>query len=112
MEQLENREQYHDVIAASLSQINAAIANKQNDAAILILKCNIVYAYSLAELDVKPDLPEADLLKKLKDMKLDRNNDILSLYTMMTFHQYRAGIKPVQRTQIQGTLYNRVRNKL
>lgn len=115
METIENREQYHDVVAQSLTAINTAISNKQHEQAALMVKCNIVYAYSLAALDKDGTLElmggkdKNDLLEKVKALKLDKENDILKLYTMMTYYQHKAGIKPVQRNIMKGEAFERLR---
>lgn len=114
---LENREQYHDVIASSIGDINRLLANKQASEAVQILKCNIVYAFCLSEMDDSVARADANmssdkLLEHVEALKLKEKHDVLELYSLMTYYQFKAGIKPIQRERMFGKKFAQFRKAM
>lgn len=139
MERIENRTEYHDVIANSLASIVRLIAansDKETGIAKKLVLFNIRQAYTLYRLDEPANL--AEVRKKLEDSKGKKNGDKIDidhvlmeeleemgleeknidnlsmdeLLTKMFAYQTLAGIKPVQSFKNTAKVFARSRSEL
>ncbi len=112
MESLENLPSYHDVIANAMGNVAALIANKQEQEAHTLMKYLIVYSYTSTLLEAKPDLNEADLYKEVEKLNLKAVNDTMRLASIMSYHLSKAGMKPIQKENLFGKRFAKLRGKL
>lgn len=124
-DRVENRQEYHDVVAQSLSSIIRLLTSKEKgstDQAKTLIKFNIRQAYTINRLD--EDENKLQVLDRLRDMqKKDKNADVDAvikeeledmglddldvdeLLTKMFAYQTLAGIKPVQTFRRQAKVF-------
>lgn len=138
MDRIENRSEYHDVIANSLASIVRAIAMDDTKIAKRLMLFNIKQAYVMYRMDnvenladVQKKFEEAQqgnkdkkkaidydyvLQQELADMGLEEKQlDNLTmdfLMTKMFTYQTLAGIKPVQSFKNTARVYARSRSEL
>ena len=129
MERIDNRPEYHDVVANSLSSIIRLLSSGNMAEAKTLIRFNIRQAYIIYRLDDEENRKEimlklqeerksnnkADIDKiltvELEEMKLDKLKDE-ELLNKMFAYQTLAGIKPVQSFKGNARTFARSRGEL